>query len=90
MTVIEVLKRDDLKRMLLDAVTDAELVTLIDHLTEARAALVARQCVAPCDQDDAVQRAVAKVEGQHSTRCWPEACAQNGTESGTNCARGVE
>lgn len=58
---IEVLSKAELKRVLLDAATDAELDVLIGHLEDARADLVARQLIAPADQDDAVQALTVAV-----------------------------
>jgi len=47
--------------MLLDCVSDAELATLIDHLEDTRASLMARQFVAPADADDRAQALACEV-----------------------------
>jgi len=52
---ITVMSRADVKRALLDCVTDGELAVLIDHLEHAHACLSARWFVAPADADDAAQ-----------------------------------
>ena len=71
---VEVLKREDLKRLLLDVVTDDELVTLISHLEDARADLVARLIVAPADADAGLQALACDV----SIRDFREELARRG------------
>lgn len=58
---IVVMSRADVKRAILDAVTDGELAVLIDHVEEQRAALSARWMVAPADVDDRAQALACDV-----------------------------
>jgi len=58
---ITVMSRADVKRALLDCVTDGELAVLIDHLEHAHACLSARRLVAPADADDRAQALVVDV-----------------------------
>lgn len=61
MVEIQKLDRAEIKRMLLDAVDDAELAVLIDHAEEQRASLCARLLTAPADADDRAQAIVVDV-----------------------------
>lgn len=61
---VETLTRADLKALLLDACSDAELQVLIDHLDATRADLAARLIVAPADADAQAQALACEVSAQ--------------------------
>ncbi len=65
--MVETLTRTEIKRMLLDACSDAELAVLIDHLDATRSDLVARLLVAPADAD-ALAQALAVEVSAHGFR----------------------
>lgn len=61
---VETLTRSDLKALLLDACSDAELAVLIDHLDDTRADLTARLLVAPADVDTQAQVLAVEISAQ--------------------------